>query len=408
MRPYKIIFIVLLVNTFSFGQVNFELTGNIFNAEADSVSLSHNVSGTYVDLYKVPLTEKGDFSIKGSVPNQDYYVFRISGSNVHLIIRNDSKIQIYGDGKNIFNFCNIVGSNESDQMNQFVKLLTLWNVKRDSAIYQIQQNPSKQEEISNAITTEYYTFQSNVQSFVAKNQNSAALIPVLSALDTKNDFASYESVVKQLLIGFPESPTVQLVYNNYLQIIAQREAENILAPGKEAPDFEELMLDRETKLKLSDLRGNVVLLDFWASWCGPCRKENPNVVKLYNKYKDSGFTVMSVSLDKDLTLWKAAIENDGLIWPNHVSDLQQWSSKVGQLYQVKGIPFTVLIDKEGKIIKTNLRGETLESELKSIFEADTTEKEPEIKEPEPEMTEKERKKAKRKKEKEEKKKRTEG
>ena len=76
---------------------------------------------------------------------------------------------------------------------------------------------------------------------------------------------------------------------------------------------------------------------------------------------------MSVSLDKDLASWKAAIEKDGLAWPNHVSDLQQWSSKVGQMYQVKGIPFTVLIDKEGKIINTNLRGESLESELKNIF-----------------------------------------
>ena len=367
MKFYTTLFFLFIGNLCVFAQINFEISGNIFNANTDSVSLAQNVSGNYVDLFKVPLNKKGDFNIKGTLPNSDYYVFRVSGSNIHMILRNNSKIQIYGDGNNIFNFCNIVGSDESDKMNQFVKILTLWNIKRDSAIYQIQQNPAKQEEISNAITTEYYTFQSNMQSFVAKNQNSAALIPVLSAIDVEKEFASYESVVKQLLIGFAESPTVQLIHNNYLQIVAQREAANILAPGKLAPDFEELKLDRETKMKLSDLKGNVVLLDFWASWCGPCRKENPNVVKLYSKYKDDGFTVMSVSLDKDLASWKAAIEKDGLIWPNHVSDLQQWSSKVGQMYQVKGIPFTVLIDKEGKIINTNLRGESLESELKNIF-----------------------------------------
>ena len=135
-----------------------------------------------------------------------------------------------------------------------------------------------------------------------------------------------------------------------------------------APDFEELKLDRKTTMKLSDLRGQVVLLDFWASWCGPCRKENPTVVRLYEKYKDQGFTVMSVSLDQNEERWKQAIEKDQLSWPNHVSDLKGWSSAAPKKYSVRGIPFTVLIDKEGKIIDTNLRGAMLEQELARIFE----------------------------------------
>ena len=121
------------------------------------------------------------------------------------------------------------------------------------------------------------------------------------------------------------------------------------------------------KAKLSDLKGKVVLLDFWASWCGPCRRENPSVVKLYKKYKEDGFTVLSVSLDKTKAPWLAAIEKDELIWPYHVSDLGGWNSRVPKLYGVKGIPFTVLIDQEGNIIRTKLRGPDLETELARIF-----------------------------------------
>ena len=120
-------------------------------------------------------------------------------------------------------------------------------------------------------------------------------------------------------------------------------------------------------LKLSSLRGKVVLIDFWASWCGPCRKENPNVVRLYNQYKAKGFTVFSVSLDQDAEAWKKAIASDGLIWPNHVSDLLGWQTPLVQLYGFEGIPHTVLIDQEGKIIGTGLRGESLEQKLKEQF-----------------------------------------
>ena len=145
-------------------------------------------------------------------------------------------------------------------------------------------------------------------------------------------------------------------------------AENPLAIGNLAPDFSELALDRKSKLKLSDFRGKVVLIDFWASWCAPCRRENPNVVALYNKYKDKGFTVISVSLDSKEEKWKEAIKKDNLIWPNHVSDLGGWRSKVSKLYGVSSIPFTVLVDENGKIISTNLRGSVLENTLSKLFD----------------------------------------
>lgn len=119
--------------------------------------------------------------------------------------------------------------------------------------------------------------------------------------------------------------------------------------------------------KLSDLKGKVVLIDFWASWCGPCRKENPTVVAAYKKYRDKGFEVFSVSLDNDRTRWINAINQDGLIWSNHVSDLKYWQNEAAGKYSVSSIPRTVLIDKNGIITDHNLRGEALEKKLKEIF-----------------------------------------
>ena len=120
-------------------------------------------------------------------------------------------------------------------------------------------------------------------------------------------------------------------------------------------------------IALSSLKGKVVLLDFWASWCRPCRAENPNVVRLYNKYKDRGFTVYSVSLDQNKDKWMAAITQDQLTWSNHVSELTGWKSSAGNKYGVSSIPKTFLIDSNGKIIAYDLRGNDLEKKLAEIL-----------------------------------------
>jgi thiol-disulfide isomerase/thioredoxin len=120
-------------------------------------------------------------------------------------------------------------------------------------------------------------------------------------------------------------------------------------------------------ISLSSFKGKVVLLDFWASWCGPCRKENPSVVSAYNKYKDKGFTVFSVSLDSNKDQWVAAIAKDGLVWPNHLSELKGWNSEIAKNYGVRGIPAAFLLDKTGKIVATNLRGMELEQALEKLF-----------------------------------------
>lgn len=152
---------------------------------------------------------------------------------------------------------------------------------------------------------------------------------------------------------------------NKESFVAELESVLKLSIGELAPDFE-LSTPVGKKLKLSSLRGQYVMIDFWASWCGPCRGENPNVVRMYKKFHDKGFEILGVSLDKDKARWEAAITKDGLTWPQ-VSDLKFWDSKAAKLYGVKGIPFTVLLDKKGKIIAKNLRGAALEAKLEKLF-----------------------------------------
>ena len=150
-------------------------------------------------------------------------------------------------------------------------------------------------------------------------------------------------------------------------LVKQTETGDIgLKVGQQAPDI--ILPDSSGELKtLSSLRGKIILVDFWASWCGPCRFENPNVVRLHQKYKDKGFDVLSVSLDQDKKAWLRAIEADGMEW-NHVSDLKKWESSVVPVYRISSIPMTFLLDEKGIIVAKDLRGADLEKKLASIIE----------------------------------------
>ena len=151
----------------------------------------------------------------------------------------------------------------------------------------------------------------------------------------------------------------------YTQVKPQLEALKKTAIGQVAPDIELTTPDGK-KVKPSDFRGKYLLLDFWASWCMPCRRENPNVVRMYKKYKDKGFEILGISLDRDKNKWIQAIKSDGLVW-HHGSDLKGWQSEAAKLYGVSSIPNTFLLDKEGRIIAKGLRGPTLEQKLKELL-----------------------------------------
>ena len=154
------------------------------------------------------------------------------------------------------------------------------------------------------------------------------------------------------------------IYTKNLQALAKQLGSN--TAGALAPDINLKTPEGET-LALSSLRGKVVLIDFWASWCGPCRRENPAVKAIYERYKDKGFEIYGVSLDNSASKWKAAIAKDGLTW-KHVSDLGGWKSSAAQLYGVRSIPATFLLDKEGRIYKSGFRSHELEGLLKQLLD----------------------------------------
>ncbi|MFN8864850.1 MAG: redoxin domain-containing protein [Flavobacteriales bacterium] len=224
-----------------------------------------------------------------------------------------------------------------------------------------------------------------VRRWLESNSSTPAAIAAVQVLDIRTDLPQYQKVVKDLSVTFNSTAhfrqlkqkvefaasggNVQGQEITDPKSMPQQKVEGVLiAAGKSVPEIA-LPDPKGNVRKLSDMKGKVVLIDFWASWCGPCRRENPAVVRAYDEYNKDGFEVFSVSLDKDKQKWIEAIGQDGLKWSNHVSDLMGWNSKPAADFGVHSIPFPVLLDRDGKVIAygPNVRGPMLEAHLKQIF-----------------------------------------
>ncbi|HPG34043.1 MAG TPA: redoxin family protein [Lentimicrobium sp.] len=193
------------------------------------------------------------------------------------------------------------------------------------------------------------------------NASSPASLFFIDKLDVVADFDVYKKVSDELFKLYPDFKLIS-------DLKKRMDIEKQLRPGMKAPDISLPGPDGKM-ISLASLQGHIVLIDFWSSWCGPCRKDNPEVVKLYQRFHDRGFEIFGVSLDRDSLSWTNAIAKDGLVW-THVSDLKYWQSAGAAAYGVKSIPHTVLLDREGRIIARKLRGKALESKLEEIFEAE--------------------------------------
>jgi peroxiredoxin len=359
----------------------FEVSGHIRNSVDKMVYLQETPlgSGERIIADSSIVGKDGSYSLKAKSTEESLFSLFLKGEIYPFayVINDVSKIVVNADAQNQTDY-EIKGSEASKSLKDFsLKTSGKWSVlyalghEIDSLMKSgVPDSSSRVRSINEQGASQLDDLRNYVSGFIKSSNDPITSSWALSTSSQVFSMEDYQALLNGIVTKFPAHKGVAKIkeMNERQLALAKQKSQPIDEPqwiNKQAPELSLPDINGKT-ITLNSFKGKYVLVDFWASWCLPCRKENPNVVQAYNKYKNKNFTILGVSLDKEKEDWLGAIETDKLSW-TQVSDLQEWNSAAVSTFNFSGIPFNVLIDPEGKIIAQSLRGDSLEEKLEEIL-----------------------------------------